>query len=168
MKWDSIIRNLKGNSLEAVNHHFVFIEAPQELVGLEIILWGEASWWPAKCTMKFTRKTSGELQVGTRFEQKVLMPGAPSWEVEVTKLIPNQEIERTFLNGIFIGKETVALEPRLNGMRVDYTMRYKIRGRLNGILWPLVFEKMHDQNVELILSALKDFVLRKQKHLKNK
>ncbi len=168
MKWDSIIRNLKGNSPEAVNHHFVFIEAPQELVGPEIILWGEASWWPKECTMKFIRETPGELKVGTRFKQKVLMPGAPSWDVEVTKLIPNQEIERTFLNGIFMGKETVALEGRQNGTRVDYTMCYKIRGRLNGMLWPLVFEKMHDKNVGLILSALKDFVIRKQKHLHDK
>ena len=111
--------------------------------------------------MKFTRLTDGEIKVGTRYRQKVLLPFAPSWEVEVTKLIPNREIERTFLNGMFSGKENVSIEKSSDRIKLDYLMLYRINGRANEFFWNRLFERMHDQNIRMILKAL-------EQHLKNK
>ena len=153
----------KKHSSPKLNHHFVFIEAAGDLIAPEAILWGEADWWPRRSLMKFTRLTSGEIQLGTRYRQKVLLPFAPKWEAEVTQLIPGKAIERTFLNGIFKGKETVSLEERYNGTKVEYAMRYEILGIGNQILWRLFFEKMHDRSIERIFKALQNYVMNKQK-----
>ena len=163
MKLGLITKSLRQNK-EKANHHFVFIEAPLEAVFPEIVLWGEALWWPKRVTMKFTRKTPGKVSVGTKYEQRVTFFGGPHWDAEVTKLIPKKEIERTFLNGILVGKESVTLEFRVNGTRVDYLMQYKIRGLLNFVVWVLFFRRLHDRNITMILEALREYILRKQKH----
>ncbi|HOW36161.1 MAG TPA: SRPBCC family protein [Candidatus Omnitrophota bacterium] len=156
----------KKTKHDNINHHFVFIEVPESIVAPEVILWGESSWWPKKCAMKFTRLTEGELRVGTQFEQKVLLPLGPHWKVEVTKLVPNREIERTFLDGMFKGKEWVVIDERLNGTRVDYYMDCQIQGIVNKILWPVLFKKLHDSNIKMILAALRDYAVKKEKELK--
>src|SRR3989344_5929037 len=117
MKLASIISRLRQSKTQQLNYHFVLIEVPQNIVAPEIILWGEASWWPQECTMKFIRTTEGEVKVGTRYRQKVLLPLAPGWDAEVTKFTPGVEIERTFLNGFLEGSETISLEDRFNGTR---------------------------------------------------
>ncbi len=163
MLFESIFK-AKNKTKEKVNHHFVLIEeVPLAMVGQEIILWGEASWWPKKSLMKFTRLTRGEIAVGTRYEQKVLLPFAPHWEVEVTKIIPGKEIERTFLNGMFQGNESVQLEERYNGIKVSYSMQFQIQGWFNNVMWYLVFQKLHDKNIIMILTALHDYILAQQK-----
>ena len=139
------------------NYHLVLIEAPESVVGPEIMLWGEASWWPKKCNMRFTRKTSGKLGIGTEYEQKVL-PFGPRWDVRVTKLNLDREIERTFLNGMFTGRESVSVEGRYNGTKVNYNMYYSITSLMDKLLWAFVFRRRHDQNIEMILKALKDHV----------
>lgn len=145
------------------NHHFIFIEAQTDLIAPEVILWGEASWWPKNSLMRFIRLTPDEIRLGTRYRQKILLPLAPVWEVEVTRLIPGKEIERTFLNGMFKGKEIVTIEERYNGTKVEYVMRYEVLGTWNQILWQLFFQKLHDQNIEMILKALQNYVADKQK-----
>lgn len=166
MKWVSIISRLRQNKEVQVNRHFVFIEADAKIVAPEIILWGEATWWPEKCSMRFIRKTPGAVAVGTRYEQKVMLPLAPRWDAEVTRLVADTEIERTFLNGPFEGFERVTLEPRLNGTRVDYCLHYKIRGKINTVLWAALFVKLHDKNIEMILTALKNYLVKKVKQSK--
>ena len=148
---------------QRLNRHFILIEAPADLIGPEAILWGEALWWPKNSSMKFTRLTHGEIQVGTKYRQEVLLPFAPKWEVEVTRLVLGKEIERTFLNGMFKGKEAVTLEERYNGTKVEYTMHYEVLGILNQILWQFLFQKMHNQNIERILKSLQNYVTTKQK-----
>ncbi len=151
---------------DKLNHHFILIEAPGGLVVPEVFLWGEASWWPKNSLMKFTRLTPGEIQVGTKYQQKILLPLAPQWEAAVTRLVPGKEIERTFLNGMFKGKETVTIEERYNGTKVDYLMQYHVLGIWNKIVWPLMFERLHDQNIEMIFKSLRDYVMNK-KEMKN-
>lgn len=146
-----------------LNHHFIFIEASADLIAPEIILWGEAQWWPKNSSMKFTRLTPGEIQVGTKYHQKVLLPLAPKWEVEVTRLVPGKAIERTFLSGMFKGREIVTLDERYNGTKVEYAMHYEVLGILNQILWQLFFQRLHDQNIQMILKALQGYVTSKQK-----
>ncbi|MFA5060595.1 MAG: SRPBCC family protein [Candidatus Omnitrophota bacterium] len=144
-----------------LNHHSIFISAPIDAVGAQIVLWGEASWWPKRCSMKFIPEDGGEIKVGKKFKQKVLFPSAPSWTVCVTRLILNREIERTFLDGIFSGKETVTTKNVAQGTQVDYVMDFKINGSFNQVLWRIIFRRLHDRNIKLILRSLKDFMEKK-------
>ena len=139
------------------NFHFSLIEAPRERIWPQVVVWGECAWWPPPSLMKFTRITSGDIHRGTRYLQKVRLPLGPAWQAEVTQLIPGRLIERTFLGGLFQGRETVTLEKRSHGTRVEYTMEYRIPHPINGLVWKLWFSKLHDQNIKLILSALKTY-----------
>ena len=169
MKLPFLSKGKGGQPREEVNYHFIFIEAQEQQVGAEVINWGESTWWPKDCYMRFIRKTPpGPLQVGTRFEQRVtwgspLISGwLPRWNVEVTKLIKDREIERTFLNGMFQGSETVYVEERYNGSKVIYEMRFRLVGFFNKLLWRLLFRKLHDKSIKRILAALNDYVLKKK------
>lgn len=151
-----------------VNHHFIFIEVPIDIVAPEVVLWGESEWWPKKCLMRFTRESQGEIGVGTRYRQKIRKPLGHSWKVEVTKFIPDRLVERTFQTGMFQGYEVTKIEERSNGTRIDYELHYKIRGLLNKLLWPLCYRKQHDKNIKMILSALKDHVTKKHQEQQEK
>ncbi len=159
--WDLIIKNMKRNNESLSNHHFIFIEEPIGIVWPEVVLWGESTWWPKACQMKFRRLSTGEIQVGTKFEMRVTAPFTKPWQAEVIRLIPDVVIERAFLDGMFIGKEYVLVEPRSNGTRVDYVMEFKLNGFLNQILWPIIFERLHNKNIQMILQALKEFCIKK-------
>lgn len=150
------------------NHHFVFIEAPIALVFPEIVSWGEAAWWPKKSDMKFVKKTEGDVAVGTRYVQKVKGAFAPHWVVEVSKIVPNKLIERTFKTGMFRGYEVVKLEERSNGTRVDYEMLYFINGFINKFMWSFKFKEKHDENLKLILATMQETILTKQKENQEK
>ena len=175
MKWDSITGNTNPNKgsawkavrMEKTNHHFVFIEAPVNMVSPQIILWGEASWWPKDCQMRFKKRTPGEIRIGTEYEQRVRAPFAGSFSCRVTQLDPSREIERTFLTGMFKGRENVMLEERYNGTKVSYTLFYELRGILNVMLWPVLFQQMHDKNINKILAALKKYCEEKANPLEN-
>ncbi len=143
--------------MEKTNHHFVFIEAPVDIVGPQIIAWGEASWWPEGSQMRFNKTTSGELGIGTEYEMRIKAPFVSPLSCRVTKLDPAREIERTFLTGMFKGREIVSAEERYNGTKVKYTMYYQVQGILNAILWPILFRRLHDANIELIMAALKRY-----------
>jgi len=140
------------------NRHSIFIEASAAEIFPQILLWGEANWWPEKSQMRFIKETSGDINVGTRYIQKVLLPFAPQWEVEVDCIVSNQKVGRKFLNGIFNGREYVELEPTAIGTKVNYVMNFEINGSVHKVLWNLFFRKLHDRNLTMILSSLKDFI----------
>lgn len=140
------------------NRHTIVI-ATHDAASLkkEIIRWGEASWWPQRSLMKFVRLTPGETGRGSLYRQHVLLPFAPSWKVEISA-IADRGITRTFLDGMFGGSETVSFAELGSGMRVDYEMRYEVRGVLNRLLWPVFFRHLHDRNIKEILKGLKAFM----------
>lgn len=140
-----------------LNTHTVTIGAAPDKVYPEIIRWGEAGWWPKKSQMRFIRVGGAGIQKGTRYRQQVLLPLAPSWDVEVEEVTP-RSITRAFLNGMFEGYETVSVSPVGAGTHVLYEMHYRVRGFFNRMLWPVVFEKMHDANIKEILKNLKNFI----------
>lgn len=153
-------------SSPAFNTHAVVISAALEKVYPEIIRWGEAAWWPMRSQMRFTRVPSARgaqsaqgaaIGKGTRYRQQVLLPFAPSWDVEVDE-ITSRSIKRSFLNGMFCGYETVSVSVAGDGTRVLYEMHYEVRGFLNRLLWPIVFERLHNANIRAILKNLKGFV----------
>lgn len=101
------------------------------------------------------------IQKGTIYRQKVLLPFAPSWLTIVTEIIEKKSISRKFLNGLLEGQETISVSPCDERLKVEYLMNYKIKGRLNNFLWRLFFNKMHDNNIRLILDNLKEYLEKK-------
>lgn len=144
------------------NRHSIFIATTAFEIFPQILLWGEAAWWPKKSQMKFIRQTKGEIRIGTKYLQQVLLPFAPQWEAEISEIEPNRKVCRRFLNGIFKGQEWVELEPTAIGTRVNYVMDYDINGLINRMMWQWLFQRLHDRNIEMILANLKDFVTGKK------
>lgn len=140
-----------------LNSHTVIINVDIEKVFKQALLWGEAEWWPKDSLMRYTRITDGDIQVGARYHQKVLLPFAPEWDVEVVSITPNKEVTRKFLNGIFSGTDSVILEPKKEGVEVKAVMDFDVNGYFNKLAWRFVFERMHDENLEKILKAMKGY-----------
>ena len=131
------------------NVHAIEIRSDVGRVLPQVLLWGEAAWWPKDSRMRFLRTTAaGAITVGTRYRQEVLLPFAPSWNVAVEG-VTGSGITRRFLDGMFSGYETVTCKPVKGGVVVSYEMFYRLNGLLNKVLWPLVFEKMHNANIEI-------------------
>ncbi|MFA5039409.1 MAG: hypothetical protein WC732_06990 [Candidatus Omnitrophota bacterium] len=140
------------------NRHDIMVKTSDRSALVEqIVLWGEASWWPRKSLMSFERLTGGAIAPGTKYIQKVVLPRGPRWRAEVSELTASG-ISRVFSDGMFSGYERVNCEPVGEGFRVDYVMHYEIAGALNKLLWALVFRRLHDQNIEEILRQLKRYM----------
>ncbi len=142
------------------NSHSIWISCNLSRVVGEVIRWGEAPWWPKDSLMRFVRKgaKAGEaVREGTQYRQEVLLPFAPSWDVEVSS-VTDSSITRRFLNGMFEGQETVSVAKKENGTSVVYRMHYAVHGIFNRILWSVVFRRLHDRNIEQILASLKRYL----------
>ena len=77
--------------------------------------------------------------------------------MEVVSITPNKEVTRKFLNGIFSGTDSVILEPKKEGVEVKTVMDFDVNGYFNKLAWRFVFERMHDENLEKILKAMKGY-----------
>jgi hypothetical protein len=143
-----------------INHHSIIVKAPAREVFVEILLWGEAPWWPPDSPMRYTRITPGEdIKVGCRYRQKVHMPFGPQWDVEVISVTEGREVSRRFLKGMFEGIDRVYIIPLgRNSSEVHFLMDFKVVGAFNRIMWDLLFRAMHDKNIKKILLALKKHV----------
>ena len=156
---------MKGKKAEnlSLNHHFFFVEVPVHLVAPQAMLWGESEWWPKKCRVRFVREGEpGVIQEGVRYRQKILRPFRRTWEVEISEVIPNRLVRRSFKSGMFQGGyEIVRIEERANGTRIDYEMHYAVKGLMNKLLWSFFYEKWHNKNMEIVMAALKDYSVQK-------
>ena len=139
------------------NSHSIIVHCQFKEALAEIIGWGESSWWPKNSLMRFVRQGSGPVQKGIRYRQEVLLPFAPSWDVEISQITASS-ITRRFLNGMFSGQETVSLKGEDSAIAVFYKMIYEVNGILNKILWTLFFRRLHDKNIKAILANLKSFL----------
>ncbi len=148
----------KPKSSFSVIHQFLFLEVPIQAVSDQLMIWGESSWWPKDCLWKYIRQTDGEIRVGTEYVIKINKPSAADWSVQVTQLLPNRLIERTFTKGLFKGFERIMLEERANGTRIDYELHFKIRGLLNIFLWPFV-RRQYIQTINKVLTSLKNYLV---------
>jgi len=151
-----------------INRHFIFIEAPIEKVSPEVVLWGDAPWWPKASPMQFTRIRGEKIDIGTQYELKVKKPFGSRWQAEMEELIPDKLVKRTFSKGMVAGYEVIKMSERSNGTRVDYEMHYTIRGFMNKALWNWVYRKQHDDNLKSILQALKQYVLKEQERIEER
>lgn len=124
----------------------------------EIVLWGEATWWPNSCRVVFIPMDRSPIQVGTQYKQKVLLPFAPSWLFLVKDIKTNKSITRKLHKGFLDAEELISIIPEKNRLKIQYDMEYKVKGRLYRILWKLFLKKMHDENINLILGNLKRYL----------
>ena len=143
---------------ERNRYHFILIESPLDTVEREIILWGEALWWPKKSRLQFVRTTSGGIGTGARYQARLLTFWGPRWEVEVTKLMDGHQIQRTFSHRRFILEENLNLEERYNGTKVNYWLTYRIPGLFHRILWQVFFQRLFDKTIAMALASLKDYI----------
>ncbi len=148
----------KPKSSFSVIHQFLFLEVPIHAVSEQIITWGESGWWPKDCLWKYIRQTDGQIRVGTEYVIKINKPSAADWSAEVTQLLPNRLVERTFTKGLFKGFERIMLEERANGTRIDYELHFKIRGLFNIFLWPFV-RGQYIKTINKVLTSLKNHLV---------
>lgn len=162
-------KNDKSPKKGKVSRHFVFIEAPLDFVAPEVMPWGEAPWWPKHCAIRFTRKTPGNLAVGTQYYVSLSKGLGLGALVEVTEYIPNREMTLTYQKGFFSGCEIIRLEERYNGTRVEFEHYLVVRDIINRLRWPIFYKKEFEHNVGLIMNALKEYVSAKyHTHLEKK
>ena len=153
-------------SAEKIQVHFVFVEEPLDKVAPSIMGWEESPWWPKKSGLTVTRKTPGPIQLGTVWEYK--LPFLKAWTVEVAHFTPNRVWASTFKSGILQGAEAVRIEERANGTKIEYQIRYQVKGLLNRFLWMLLGERPHNNAIKKILSAFRDHVIQKSKQEQEK
>ena len=77
--------------------------------------------------------------------------------MEIVSITPNKEVTRKFLNGIFSGTDSVILKPLKDGIEVKAVMDFDVNGYFNKLAWRFIFKRMHDENVEKILRAMKGY-----------
>jgi hypothetical protein len=104
--------------------------------------------------------TGGTVSVGTRYQQMIRAPFlGQRWTVEVSRIVPGRLIERTFLDGPFSGFERLEGVGAPEGTMVIYAIHGHLRHGFGRRMWPVLWERLHDHNIRLILSALKDFMM---------
>lgn len=132
--------------------------SPQEIFE-ELLIWGEANWWPKKSLMRFIN-LSGARKQSTVYLQKTKLPFGPAWHTR-NEIVDSQNLrlKRIFLDGMFDGFEELSVE-RLkdNASKAIYAFNYRIKGLINKIMWNLIFKRLHIKNIDLILSSLKRYL----------
>jgi len=148
-------------SPKLINRHQISISTNNKQQLFEqILLWGESSWWPKKSLMKFLRIGDGPIVVGTLYRQKVMLPFAPTWCSLVTNINQPVSVCRRLLAGFLAGQEEIKIVESDNFFLVVYSLEYSIEKIFYRWLWKIIFERLHNYNIELILKNLKDYLER--------
>ena len=139
---------------------FVFIEESVGKVGSAMMKWQDLTWWPKKPGIKIKCKMPGPIEVGKVLQYKLTQPLLSGWTAEVVDFVPNRKLESTFKSGLLQGIETIQIEERANGTKLEYRMDYQVKGFLNKIFWAIWGERAHANAIKKILEAFRDYVLR--------
>lgn len=130
----------------------------------ELILWGEALWWPKSCPMKIVNTTKGPIGVGTCYRYRVDMPFGLNWE-GVNRIIDkkNLYLRRDFFKGSLEGFEEATITPDESGYcEVAYTFAVDVKGKINMFFWKKIGKPLHVKNIDIILHNLKNHIERKR------
>lgn len=139
-------------------HEIIINTSDQKKAFDQIVLWGEAPWWPKQCLMKFTKIGDVSVQKGTMYHQRVNVPFGPRWLSLVTDVVENASISRKYLEGFIDGEETLRLVPSDGTTKIEYVLEYTIRGRFYTVAWKACLEALHDRNIKRILEQLKHYL----------
>ncbi len=137
-------------------HYVVLIEAPLEVVGAELAHWFDNEWRASGSAIRYQCADKGALKVGSwcAAEFKKILPAR--WELAVAKYEANHFVQAS-LSGFFNGTETVTVEERDNGIKVDYRMTYEFKNPLHQIMWSLWMDEAFIKEVRNAMDALKTY-----------
>jgi len=141
-----------------INHHFIGVRASSQAVFDQLLLWGEAPWWPKDSPMQYERLTGGEVGMGSRYRQKITVPFGPAWDVEIESVVDGRAVTYRFINGMFKGVYRLYVIPTGELTEAHFLMDYEVVGGLNRFLWDRLTKKKHDRNLARLLRALKGYL----------
>lgn len=126
----------------------------------QILLWGEAQWWPKKSLMRFVNESGTQVtRVGSVYLQRVRLLCGPRWHARVDTIDEEKSITRVFIDGMFQGYERVSIrESGPKSLNVSYYMDVSMK-IVDYWLWKMLFQRLHDGMLRSILSALQEYML---------
>ncbi len=124
----------------------------------EIITWAESSWWPDKLPMEIKR-ISGRPGKNALYLQRAKFVLGPRWKVRESVIDTERKyLKRVFLDGVFKGGYEEVFIDFEGGRKVCYNFFCPISNLLFGVLWDLVFRKLHKKSITRVLKALKKHI----------
>ncbi len=136
--------------------HFIFVEAPLKKVARLACLWERAPWWPQKAPLiinDMSGKEPGALVMKAEF------PFFSALDGKIVESHPEKGWARIYDQKNFLMKETLNIEGRLNGSRVDYLLEVEIKGFRNKFLWSIFFKDSYNEAIRSLLQSLKEYLL---------
>lgn len=153
-----ITKNMDSQKLLDNRHEVIINTYDQKKVFDQIVLWGEASWWPKRCMMRFIRIGTAPIQKGTMYHQIVTLPFGPRWLSLVSEVVDNISISRRYFESFISGDEIVRIVPLERTIKVEYLLVYTIKDRSHNVLWKIILKRLHDYNIKLVLNNLKQYI----------
>ena len=142
-----------------LNKHEIFIRTEDcKLIFDQLVLWGEAPWWPSKCLMRFKRIDNEPIRKGTMYHQEVRVPFGPRWCSVVSDIDDNKSISRKYLGSFIDGEEVTRVKPVNGGAKVEYELSYSIQGFFYQWAWERCLRSLHDANIQKVLDHLKTYI----------
>jgi hypothetical protein len=151
----SILSVFKRKDHSEIIHYVVLIEAPLDVVGAQLTAWFDNEWRPSDATLVY-KCADGRIKTGTTCQAEFKKILKANWQLEVTRIEPKHSVTSA-VTGFFNGAETVTMEERGNGIKVDYRMTYEFRNPIHQIMWSLWMEDAYVGEVRKSMEALKEF-----------
>ena len=153
----------KSSKPPKADNFFIFIESPIKVVGPQIFLWSQANWWPEKCDLEVVDIPAGGIRPGTQSVHTIKGIFTARLESQVSQVVPERLIERTFTKGLLKGTETISVEERYNGTRLDVKLQARPRNIISYLLWPTLYRSAYMESIRLILQNIKNYCLSVQR-----
>jgi len=142
-----------------LNKHELFIETEDyKRIFDQLVLWGEAPWWPVNCLMRFRRIGNEPVRKGTMYHQQVRVPFGPRWLSVVSDIDDNRSISRKYLDSFIDGEEVARVITVNGGAKVEYELSYSIKGFFYQCAWERCLCSLHDANIQKVLGHLKTYI----------
>jgi hypothetical protein len=151
----SILKAFAKKDHARIIHYVVVIEAPLEVVGTQLAGWFTNAWRPSDAVLKYKCAESGPVKIGSKCRGEFTKFLKAGWQLEIERLEGTHVIHAK-LKGFFTGTETVTVEERDNGIKVDYRMTYELRNPIAQIMWLWMQEPFVDE-IRKSMEALKAF-----------
>jgi len=137
--------------------HFVFIEAPIDIVAELALDWGRPIWWPKDIGMNYAAVADMPLAEGRTYRIQFVNILRLTLSARVAQYLAGRQIEHQFISGILRGGQTITLEERSNGTRVDIVTWPRAHGFFNTLLWKVFFVGAYNRWIDRILATIKGY-----------
>lgn len=136
-------------------HHVVVVEAPLNVVISKLASWFDNDW-RSSSKLIYKGLSSDGLRVGSKFSGSFKIFWPINWQAEITQFDVKGSLQSS-VSGFFKGTESIVMEERFNGIKVDYNFNYEIQGPLNQILWSMHLEDRFTIQAHKSLEVFKVF-----------